>query len=265
MTTQTVDRAIGEYVGRCVEYLRDLGEHDRTSILEDIRQILSEVTAELEGAPDDLLGPPDRFVAELRTAAGLDEPATRPPKKRSARLSSSLRSATAVLSAVRASIQWRPAWNWLRDFARETQPGWWVVRGLLITTLLVPSMRFQTVSMLGAAIAVGSVVGSVYLGRRTFGGRRVAGLTMTVLAIGGLVSFVEGSGNSYVDPYHVDTPTTTIFYGDLNDEAAYDGFDDSLGVRFGSTVTEDFSVLGPLGAEEVLQELLSLDIPASEI
>jgi hypothetical protein len=61
-----------------------------------------------------------------------------------------------------------------------------------------------------------------------------------------------------------------LFYGDLideaaYDEAAYDGFDDSLGVRFGSTVTEDFSVLGPLGAEEVLQELLSLDIPASEI
>jgi len=222
MTTQTVDRAIGEYVGRCVEYLRDLGEHDRTSILEDIRQILSEVTAELEGAPDDLLGPPDRFVAELRTAAGLDGPARKPPKKRSARLSSSLRSATAVLSAVRGSIQWRPAWNWLRDFAREAQPGWWVVRGLLITTLLV-------------------------------------------LAIGGLVSFVGGSGNSYVDPYYVDTPPTTTFYGDLIDEAAIDGFDDSLGVRFGSTVTEDFSVLGPLGAEEVLQELLSLDIPASEI
>ena len=65
------DAAVAEYVARCRPHLDDLPAEVGEQLADDIAQIVAEVATELDGRPDDLVGPPDRFAAELRAAAGL--------------------------------------------------------------------------------------------------------------------------------------------------------------------------------------------------
>lgn len=269
MTTQTVDRSIGEYVGRCVEYLRDLGENERASILDDIRQILSEVTAELEGAPDDLLGPPELFVAELRAAARLQHDAP-PPRKRATANLAWLRAWRTKLQDLSATVPWRPVWDWLRTLAVDVRPGWWVLRGFLAAAIVaswptygVPLPLVFGSRFLGLVTVIGSVVGSVYLGRRRFGRRRWAGLAITLLGVWGLIIAAGGIGAQYVEPTYQEIqylPTTTYYEG-IADPTGFG----LVAITISTPLTQDFQVVGPAGAEEVLAVLFGMDIGVDQI
>jgi hypothetical protein len=150
---------VDDYVLRCAPYLADLSAALRSQFEEDIRQIVGEVTAELDGQPDDLVGPPERFVAELRLAAGAgtSEPVDSVDQS----------PASAAGDAV---VQWlsQAVLPWLRKLASDLRPAWWVARGI------------------GLAYALGHVTGGAGSGRGVVPdvfGSNVLG----ILAIAGLV------------------------------------------------------------------------------
>ncbi len=170
MTTTTTPE-IDDYVSRCQPFLSDLSPDQQKQLSEDIRQIVGEVAMELAGAPDDLVGPPLRFVAELRIAAGLLPPRaaqqTTPPPPR---------------SAPRVLIAWlrQTATPWARRLARELRPTWWVARGVGLTFLfggftnrymdgqgLIPDINNSNV--LGLMGMMAAVVASVQFGRKELG------------------------------------------------------------------------------------------------
>lgn len=279
MTTQTVDRAIGEYVGRCVEHLRDLDESERASILDDIRQILSEVTAELDGAPDDLLGPPDRFVAELRVAAGLQISSPVPATTARPGLIKSLRSAHRNMLNFSSKLNWRKAGSWLETLRQEVRPGWWVLRGLLVTFLIATLTSADALQggamphvfnrgFFGLLTGLTAVILSVNVGRRGIGWRRWLAFFLTVLAVWGMIAAVRHFETSRADqiyedrfaPSFAETPATTFAF-----EPAHVATDASVTVTIGTPNTEAFAVAGPAGAEEVVNSLLALNLPVESI
>ena len=124
MTAATIDQAVASYVEACAPYIADLDAETRAQLRRDISEIVSEVCAELDGAPIDLVGPPERFVAELRIAAGLR--AAQPPgESASAPATPRLRDRLKGLWHHRAVV-------WTRHIVLELRPAWWVVRGLLV-------------------------------------------------------------------------------------------------------------------------------------
>lgn len=286
MTTQTIDRAIGEYVGRCVEHLRDLGESERSSILDDIRQILSEVTAELEGAPDDLLGPPDRFVAELRAAAGLG--AIIPVKSSQKR--------TLLGAAVRSRSELRDRfggfldhtwWTPIRQFADSLRPAWWMLRGLLVVGLIAQTTStdgWQSIGglpipvpavfdsrFLGLLTTAAATAGSVLIGRRLrFGWRWWVWPALMALAI---VLFVSTFGRLRSDPYVGPMTGATVFLTSATPNPSVTYLDplpvndgDSVLMSIGASSGESYSVYGPESAREALRRLIDdWGVPPTEI
>lgn len=273
MSTQTIDRAIGEYVGRCVEHLRDLPESDRSSILDDIRQILTEVTAELEGAPDDLLGPPDRFVNELRGAAGLQTGEPAPPINR---------------VTVQGLIEWAArlrshrATQWLSALARDLRPAWWVGRGLLLAGVLAQTTSLEAWRWTGGILplpavfdsrvlgwvtmAVG-IFGSVQLGRKAIGWRRLAGVAATLVAVLAFVAFASTVKNSYPTVLTGDHPFTDVTYAGPPETTAPPPLDivDGMAVLIGTDAGMQETVYSPDGAEAVYGGFLAAGVAPGSI
>ena len=184
----TTTAGIAAYVDACEPYLRDLDAATQAQLRADIVEIVAEVCGELEGAPDDLVGPPRRFVGELRLAAGLPPLPEPEPAK----------TADGFASALRRATQHR-SMRWVRELLPELRPAWWVARGLLVAWVLGsatgaggPSWIFNLIphwplagsSILGLATAGGAVYVSVEAGRRRpRGWRRVAVAMASVVAI----------------------------------------------------------------------------------
>ena len=221
MMTETTD-AIADYVDRCEPHLRDLPEDVRRQVRDDIEQIVGEVVAELDGAPDDLVGPPLRFVAELRAAAGLSAPP--------AATAVAADAAPPDLFTFLRSLPSHPAVRWCRGVLRDLRPAWPVVRGLLGAIALArltgaparPTWLLWVVPMwpvLGSTILfVPAAAGAVYLSvaaerHRDQRRRRRLAAAMTLVAVAmlfGLLGTVrEASGRSFDGPpvdLVVDTP-----------------------------------------------------------
>jgi hypothetical protein len=135
--------------------LADLSPAQRDELLEDLEDHLSEVAAELDEPLESRLGPPEAYADELRASAALAPPPPVPSHEegRVGRASSRLRNSAPVRG--------------LRSFLPELQPAWWVVRGLLVGLILLPSLGLFPALVFGAA----AIVVSVLLGRRTQGRR----------------------------------------------------------------------------------------------
>ena len=188
----TTDPVIREYADRCDEHLRDLPDAVRRQLRDDIEQIVAEVSAELGGLPDDLVGPPRRFVTELRTAAGLA-----PPPEPSDGLQPTRRHGFAI----RVAELWGSrAARWCRALAPELRPAWWVARGLVLAVGLtwltgaderprwflavIPTWPVLGSHLVGAAVAAGAVYLSVEAGRRRLaGGQRAVRAAATAAAV----------------------------------------------------------------------------------
>lgn len=130
MTAPVVDGAVSQYVHDCEEFLEDLDESTRAQLRCDIAEIVAEVCSELEGAPADLVGPPFRFVSELRSAAGV------PPLR-----GTGAETVIAASGRHRLLERVRELWNhsamrWMRTLAPELRPAWWVGRGVLLAWFL---------------------------------------------------------------------------------------------------------------------------------
>lgn len=179
MTVKTLDAAVGEYVGRCFEHLRDLPTGDRDEILDDIRQMVTEVSSELDGDPADLLGPPDRFVDELRRAAGLAPQESEVPEDPPRPVSESIREALETIRELAAV-------RWMIRLVDDMRPAGWVIRGYALGAFVsyvlsdvahadilfgfIPVPHLFGYSILGGAVVAAFVVLSVEVGRRRFSG-----------------------------------------------------------------------------------------------
>lgn len=190
-TTTSIDRAVGEYVGRCVEHLRDLAVDQRNEVLDDIRHLVAEVSAELGGDPLDLLGPPERFVAELRNAAGL-QPREAPvdPQRPATTLG-------AYVSSLEPGVH--RIVKWLLDLVRDLRPAGWILRGYTLAALIplllngragamwflgfVPIPAWFGSSLLGLVVTVATIGASIAIGRRG-----VSGWLRVAVALATLVS-----------------------------------------------------------------------------
>lgn len=127
-STGTDEAAIADYVARCEIHLSDVPWGVREQLRHDIEEVVAEVCAELDGAPDDLVGQPDRFVRELRLAAGFPPPPERDPMEASSQSRSE-----SVLGWLRRL--WKhPAVEWVRELVPHLAPAWWVARGALVVT-----------------------------------------------------------------------------------------------------------------------------------
>ncbi|QAY68994.1 hypothetical protein [Xylanimonas protaetiae] len=115
-----------------------------------------------------VFGPPARYAAELRAAAGFPAPAVVAPRR--GRLRSVLRSALRARRTRVAAAWWRawepltatPAWRAVREVLVELTPVWWVARGWLVGAFLASLFggrgRFSVVPLDGGALAVVAVV-----------------------------------------------------------------------------------------------------------
>lgn len=178
------------YLADVRAHLAGLTEDERDDLLDDLAAHLHEAAADDPRPPAEVLGPPDRFAAELMASAGLDDRSGPPgPESRLARL----RDRGRRLSDHR----------WTRatlDFLPELRPAWWVLRGYLavlglavvfgdgdgdLAAFPVPSLGSPVV---GLAAVVAAIVLSVRLGRSAGASRTGVRLANGVAVVLGLVA-----------------------------------------------------------------------------
>lgn len=193
MSFTITNPAIAEYVILCEEHLRDLPAPVAGQLRRDIEEIVTEVCGELDGAPQDLVGPPLRFVTDLRTAAGLAPPPAAIASSEAGEGDRRLR------DRVRSLWEHR-ALQWVRQLAPELRPAWWVARGYVLAVALgrltgadlrpswllgfVPYWPAFGSRLLGLVAIAGAVYLSVEAGRRALSGRqRALRLASSVAAV----------------------------------------------------------------------------------
>jgi hypothetical protein len=188
VSTSTVSASVSAYAEACSPHLRDLDPATQAQLHTDIVEIVSEVCAELEGSPEDLVGTPDRFVRELRAAAGLPRPLSTEDVTRG----------NGLLFTLRRLGDHRSV-RWLRTLLPELRPAWWVARGVLVAWAiaaasgasgpswilnLIPHWPLAGSSILGLALVAGAVYVSVEAGRRRpRGWPRIAAPVASLVAI----------------------------------------------------------------------------------
>ena len=274
MTAPTVDDAVSLYVLACEQFLDDLDEETRTQLRVDIAEIVAEVCGELDGEPADLVGPPFRFVNELRVAAGVgarqpsgEPPGAAPPGGRAPR--KRLRD--------RVGTAWgHPAMRWTRGLVPELRPAWWVARGVLFAWLIgevtggsswwlfdvVPMWSVFGSRLVGLATVAGGVYVSVEAGRRRpTGRRRFAMIAASIVSVVFGVSVVSDLSRS------LDRGVTYVSH---DEQFAAPPFGSGLPgatfrpVQLGSDVTDEvFDVIDMTRASTALEELLTTGPPAA--
>lgn len=157
--------------------LADLPAEERDELLAEVESSLLAAADEGDEHPSARLGPPDRFAAELRAAAGLAPPA-----------------GDGFLTALRRAFETPRARTALREL-RRLAPVWWVVRAYVLVAVLVlaasgswslshPSIPHVVDGRGGVAALVAAVAVSVALGLRGAGsveGRRALAAANVVL------------------------------------------------------------------------------------
>lgn len=203
MTTATTNREAEEYLDAVRRALADLPEEERGELLEDLGQHLADIAND-ESRADvplvDLLGSPDDYARELRTAAGLPSASSRrlPPIPRPdlrAWLNDSSLGKWASGPAGQRLIE--P----VVSFARELTPAWWVARGAIavvgffVLSSSPPALGWQQLPvpkvlgtrLLGLTLILGAIAVSVRLGRRGYSGKRrlilVADVVIALVAL----------------------------------------------------------------------------------
>ena len=211
----------GEYLERLRACFADLPAAARVDLLDDLAEHLAEVAAEGDGPLADRLGPPDRYAAELRAAAGLAPPGAaadtliRRWKRRLAVLD---RRSGPVLGYERSS-----------DFVRQLAPAWWVLRGYAVAAVLLwavdgPSLvpRIGGNAWAGGLITAAAIVGSVWLGRlgpaRARPVRALAGAAQLVFL--GLLVAVTVQAVDVFDRYD-DAPSYPVEAGTTPDQPRF--------------------------------------------
>jgi hypothetical protein len=226
---------LDRYLAGVTAALADLPPDVRDELVEDLPAHFAEVLEEHDGTLEERLGPPARYAAELRAAAGLD--AVTGPRRGVDRLG-----AVALHTAAgwaRGADERLGSWLGYRrasEFVRLLAPGWLVVRGLAVSVLLLRSgpLGVQHVrDPLGWLVIFATVVLSVRFGSvrrrlarlpRAFGWTAAAGVAfVSLLVLVSLVSLlreVDFSAPSYVVDER--SQVTDVFPYDSNGRPLHD-------------------------------------------
>lgn len=183
---------IAKYAAAVGSALADLPENTRNELMDDLPEHLAEVAAEAEAEGVSLaerLGPPAVYAAELRASLGhADAPS------RSARWSERRARVKARVQPLNVRIGRIFGYAHLTDLLRQLRPAWWVLRGyvaaLVIGMLLgdeghprvIP--QFGGNGVIGVALIVAGIIGSIWLGRATANGGRKTRIFSGVLSAG---------------------------------------------------------------------------------
>lgn len=191
--TTTSSFEVEEYLHAVQAALADLPAETREDLIEDLPDHLAEVLAE-GGSLRDRLGDPAEYAAELRSAAGLDVVDAR---RRSASMTDVVRGLGVRLERVDLGAGRLFGYARAGDLVRALQPGWWVLRGWLVTQLIcivqgssewkgvVP--RYSGSRAIGAAILVVAIIVSVAVGRRSLRAGAWPRGVLTVISLAVLV------------------------------------------------------------------------------
>jgi hypothetical protein len=228
------EQEIARYVERVRQSLADLPPAVRDDLMEDLPEHLAEVAAEGSGSLVDRVGPPEAYAAELRAAAGVGAPSRAP--NLDDRISAAALKVRGRLRALDAKAGPVIGYAKASDFLRLLRPGWWVLRGYLAAMFITVALTGQPFGLLprlgGSTLAAVlllavTVVGSIWVGRRTGGFTRWPRLAVNVatvlLFIFGVAGFLTAdqrglfsSGHDYQPTYN-DNP-----YANVQDVYVYD-------------------------------------------
>lgn len=143
MSTQAVTSDVAQYATTVREHLADL-------TAEQVEDLTEDLELDLQDALDDerrvghgrtlaeLLGAPERYATDLRTAAGLDAPAA-PRARRPVRdaLAWPVRRTRELGRRTLATLRQHAWWAPVESFAVSLRPVWWVARAWVVYVLLV--------------------------------------------------------------------------------------------------------------------------------
>ena len=201
-----VTDTVAAYVREVRAELADLPIEDVDDLTGGMEADLTELAAECGGDLAGRLGSPKVYAAELRSAAGLPEPATGPGPRR--------RPLGEAATHVRASFtRLTKQHPWLRPvtaFLVTLRPAWWVLRGYLAawalwSMLLGGTRGFRPDSLKEWVIALVAIVVSVQLGRGWLRNRALSRpllvLANAIAVIVALMALGAGGGSYYVETY----------------------------------------------------------------
>lgn len=207
MSTTVAGTDVRRYLEAVRTHLDYLPPEDRDELLEDLEEHLLEVAAENEGTLEQRLGPASAYAEELRVSAGLPGPNEGATVGWAERISNfqPLRKAAAALDSPRGRA--------LKRFARELEPGWWVLRGYLGVLALgvivtrsegllvresIPFPRLLGSYVWGVVLSAAAIAVSVKIGRMSARDKRAWVLSLAttglVLAVGFTVLGDLGNG-----------------------------------------------------------------------
>jgi hypothetical protein len=196
--TQTGAEEIARYLEGVRAALADLPPIDRDELLDDLPDHLAEVAAESEQPLAERLGPPERYAAELRAAAGLAPRSGAMP----ASLARTVRRLGGYVSTMDVRLGPLVGQPRLRDFLVLLRPAWWVLRGYLVAMVLTgwfdqPSLvpRVLGSRLPGLIIVLAFVLASIWLGRRSGGlstvPRRLVAVAGGLVVVLGMVALSD--------------------------------------------------------------------------
>ena len=186
------------YIADVERFFSDLPDEDRRELLDDVREHVTEVAAEDEGSLAERLGPPERYAAELRAAAGL--PPYVAPDELSATQRLRRRFERSPLAALANSAPVRA----VRGFMPELRPAWWVIRGYLAAVIVsvaffgrpstdgppwptIDGSWVAGLALLVVFIALSILAGRAVIARQRWLGLAVAANVAIVLAFAGVL------------------------------------------------------------------------------
>lgn len=203
------EQEIARYVERVRRSLADLPPAVRDELVEDLPEHLAEVAAEDTGSLVDRLGPPEAYAAELRAAAGVGAPSTAP--NLDDRISAAVVRVRGRLRVLDTKAGPPIGYAKVSDFLRLLRPAWWVLRGYLAAMLITVALTGQPFGLLprlgGSTLAAvlllaATVVGSIWLGRRSSGFTRwprfAVNVATVLLFLFGVVGFYEADQRSHL-------------------------------------------------------------------
>jgi len=216
--------------------LGDLPESTRDELLEDLPEHLAEVLVEAGGTLVERLGPPEEYAAELRASVGFvggfPDP---PPPGRLVELRSALLSRLRVADAKLGPML---GYGRASEFVLLLRPAWWVLRGYLVAMVVAWMLddsgqpmgllpRIGGSELIALLLLAGAVLGSIWLGRRSFRSAApwprwalYAGSTVLVLvAIGGFFSADSSARDSNYSDVNYDNGNP---FSNVEDVFVYD-------------------------------------------
>ncbi|SEG99080.1 hypothetical protein SAMN05444920_112208 [Nonomuraea solani] len=166
------------------------GHPDREELLEDLDDHLTEIAADSDVPLELRLGPPEIYAEELAAAYG-GRPRSGPRRRVDPR---------AWALRAHAGLMGQGPYRSFAGFLPELRPGWWVLRGYLLTMLLLSATSGERLVPSGladlAAVAVG-IWASVWFGRRRWG--RLLTLVAVAANVAAALVLLSGLGSAGFD------------------------------------------------------------------